>query len=168
MKSGKISLIVLCVIFSALAILFGVGFVFLAGTNYSEDQYLEQTCTFLDCEHVVHERISDADVEYYEIYVQEYEKPLQIDLIVFDQVNKSLLFDLDEGEVITVLLDKKNHVISMSHDGQYVLSYEDYVAEHESNNTVGVFVTLIMCGMSVGIVIVLIVYYKKHGIIDIL
>lgn len=168
MKSGKITLIVPCVIFSALAILFGAGFVFYAGTNYSEDQYSEQTCTFLDYDHVVRVSTKGLNSEWYDIYVQEHEKPLQIDQIVFDQINKSVLFDLNEGDEITVLLDKKNKVISMAHDGQYALTYEDYVAEHERNNTVGIFASLIMCGMSVGIIIFLVAYYKQYGKIDIL
>ena len=165
----KSALVINCVIFLALAILFGTCFVVLAGTTYSEDRYTEQICTFSECDYVVHERGGARGTEYYDVYVQEYEKPLQIDQIVFDQVNKSVLFDLKEGDQITVLLDQKNHVISMAHDGQYVLTYEDYVAEHESNNTVGVFATLILCGMCLGLVIFLIFRYKKTGrVLDVL
>ena len=158
MKSEKIMLIVLCVLLALFGVLFGMGFVSTTTASYSKDQYTEQTCTFLTYEHEV-----GADWESYEICVQEYAKPLQIDNIVFDQVNRRVLNDLKQGDQITLLLDKKQNVISMEYQGRYVLTYEDYVAEHENNNTVGVIVTLILSCACWGVIIFLIVHYIKNG-----
>ena len=94
---------------------------------------------------------------------KEYAKPLQIDNLVFDQANRRVLNDLKQGDQITVLLDKKQNVISMEYQGRYVLTYEDYAAEHENNNTVGVIVTLILSCASWGLIIFLIVHYIKTG-----
>ena len=162
MKSEKIMLIVVCVLLALFGILFGMGFVSTTTASYSKDQYTEQTCTFLTYEYEVWER-KGADWESYEIYVQEYAKPLQIDNLVFDQVNRHVLNDLKQGDQITVLLDKKQNVISMEYQGRYVLTYEDYAAEHENNNTVGVIVTLILSCACWGVIIFLIVHYIKTG-----
>ena len=162
MKSEKIMLIVVCVLLSLFGILFGMGFISTTTASYSKDQYTEQACTFLAYEYEIWER-KGADWESYEIYVQEYAKPLEIDHLVFDQVNRRVLNNLEQGDQITVLLDKKLNVISIEHQGEYVLTYEDYVAEHGNNDTIGVIVTLVLCCACWGVIIFLIVHYKKTG-----
>ena len=77
-----------------------------------------------------------------------------------------MLNGLEEGDQITVLFDKKRNLSSLEHQGEYVLTYEEYVAEHERNDGVGVIVTLIMSCISWGLIIFLIVRYKKTGMIS--
>ena len=165
MKAEKIGLIVVCVFLSLFAVLFTAGFIGTTTASYSMDRFTEQSCTFLEYEYQVIER-KNGDIERYYVYVQEYEKPLEIDQIVFDQVNRRVLNGLEEGDQITVLFDKKRNLSSLEHQGEYVLTYEEYVAEHERNDGVGVIVTLIMSCISWGLIIFLIIHYKKTGMIS--
>jgi len=164
-NSEKIGLIVLCVFLSLFAMLFTAGFIATTTASYSMDRFTEQVCTFSEYELKVYEhRGSDSEVYY--ICVQEYEKPLEIDQIVSDLVNRRVLNGLEKGDQITVLFDKKRNLSSLEHQGEYVLTYEEYVAEHERNDGVGVIVTLIMSSISWGLIIFLIVRYKKTGMIS--
>ena len=165
MNSEKIGLIVLCVFLSLFAMLFTAGFIATTTASYSMDRFTEQVCTFSEYELKVYER-RGSDSEVYYIYVQEYEKPLEIDQIVSDLVNRRVLNGLEKGDQITVLFDKKRNLLSLAHQGEYVLTYEDYVAEHEKNTGLGVIVMLIMSCISWGLIIFLIVRYKKTGMIS--
>ena len=162
MMAEKIKMITLCTVLSIFAMLFTIGFIGMATASYSKDCYTEQACTFLEYEYQVIE-LKNSDVERYFVYVQEYEKPLEIDQIVSDLVNRRVLNGLEKGDQITVLVDKRRNLISLAHQGEYVLTYEDYVAEHEKNTGVGVIVMLIMSCISWGLIVFLIVHYKKTG-----
>ena len=162
MMAEKIKMITLCTVLSIFAMLFTIGFIGMATASYSKDCYTEQACTFLEYEYQVIE-LKNGDVERYFVYVQEYEKPLKISQNAFDQVNRRVLNDLEEGDQITVLVDKRRNLSSLEHQGEYVLTYEEYVAEHERNDGVGVIVTLIMSCISWGLIVFLIVHYKKTG-----
>lgn len=162
MIAEKIKMITLCTVLSFFAMLFTIGFIGMTTASYSKDRYTEQACTFLEYEYQVIE-LKNGDVERYFVYVQEYEKPLKISQNAFDQVNRRVLNRLEEGDQITVLFDKKRNLSSLEHQGEYVLTYEEYVAEHERNDGVGVIVTLIMSCISWGLIVFLIVHYKKTG-----
>lgn len=165
MNSERAGLIVLCVLLSLFAMLFTIGFISTTTASYSMDRYTEQVCTFSEYKLQVIERRGTYSEVYY-VYVQEYEKPLKIGQIVSDLVNQRVLKGLEEGDQITVLVDKKQNLISLEHQGEYVLTYEEYVAEHEKNDGVGVIVTLILSCASWGLIIFLIVHYKKTGMIS--
>lgn len=160
MKSEKILCIVFCVIFSLLALLPVACIITLARAeaSYATTQLTQESCTFIKYEYE-----TGADVKRYHIYVQEYTEPLEIDNIISDQVNKIVLRDLQEGDMITLSIDQKRNVLSAEHNGQYIVSYEDYVAKHSRNNIMGIIVSALFFCFSVISLIACIVHYKKTG-----
>ena len=168
MKSEKILCIVFCVMISLLALLSVAGIITLARAeiSYATTQLIQESCTFIKYEYEVIERRKGDDIERYYIYVKEYTEPLEIDNIVSDQVNKIVLRDLQEGDMITLSIDQKRNVLSAEHNGQYIVSYEDYVAKHSRNNIVGIIVSALFFCFCVIFLIVCVVRYKKTGMVS--
>ena len=108
----------------------------------SKDELKYEECTYIKYEYVTW----GYRASQYYIYVEEYNKPLKIDNIVVNKTNEELLFSLISGETITVSIedDSKFYLFSVSYNGKYILSYEDFLSEHNSNNIVGIIVIVVM------------------------
>lgn len=127
----------------------------------SKDELKYEECTYIKYEYV-----SSGNTEHqYYIYVEEYNAPLKIDNIVINKTNEELLFSLNSGETIIVSIedDSEFYLFSISYNSKYILSYEDFLSEHDSNNVIGIIVTSIMASISLAFLIGGSIYYKKTG-----
>ena len=119
-----------------------------------------------ECTYIKYEYVSSGNREHqYYIYVEEYNDPLKIDNIVINKTNEELLFSLNSGETIIVSIedDSEFYLFSIYYNSKYILSYEDFLSEHNSNNVVGIIVTSIMASISLAFLIGGSIYYKKTG-----
>ena len=127
----------------------------------SADSLVYEECAFVRCEYK-----STAKSSRYYIYVEEYEKPLEIDNIVIGQIDREALLALEEGDTITISKyegRKEYTLYSMSHGETDILSYENYLSKHTGNNTTGIVVCSILLCMTVGLCIGSVVLYRKTG-----
>lgn len=158
MKTKK-SVVICCgllLIFSALLLFLFVSN--LCTWNYPKKESLVyERCTF-----VKYEKKSGRSSRYY-IYVREYEEPLEIDNIVFHDVNKGDLDSIRVGGKIKIAKDKHLTLYSLEYHGESILSYDDYLQRHNKNHIIGIFVTLIFNGVTLTLFVVTIIYYKKTG-----
>ena len=127
----------------------------------SKDELKYEECTYIKYEYV---SSGNREHQYY-IYVEEYNDPLKIDNIVINKTNEELLFSLNSGETIIVSIedDSEFYLFSISYNSKYILSYEDFLSEHDSNNVIGIIVTSIMASISLAFLIGGSIYYKKTG-----
>ena len=127
----------------------------------SKGELKYEECTYVNYEYV---SVGKGNHNYY-IYVEEYDEPLKIDNIVINKTNNEILFSLNPGDIIIVSIEDYSgfDLYSISYNGKYILSYEDFLFEHNSNNTVGIITTSIMALVSLAFLIGGIIYYKKTG-----
>ena len=127
----------------------------------SVDELYYEQCTYVNSEYV---SVGRGYHNYY-IYVEEYNEPLKIDNIVVNKTHEELLFSLNEGDIISVSIvdNNKLNLFSISFNGEYILSYEDYLDEHNGNNIVGIVVTAVISCIALGILVFGSIYYKKTG-----
>ena len=152
------SILLLCAIGFFLYFLVGVVAI---GKYPSADSLVYEECTFVRCE-----QKNTAKSSRYYIYAEEFEKPLEIDNIVLGQIDREALLALELGDKITVSKydGKKEYTLySLSHGETDILSYQDYLSRHNSNNTTGIVVCSILLCMTVGLFIGSVIHYRKTG-----
>ena len=152
------SILLLCAIGFFLYFLVGVVTI---GKYPSADSLVYEECTFVRCE-----QKNTAKSSRYYIYAEEFEKPMVIDNIVISQINREALLALELGDKITVSKydGKKEYTLySLSHGETDILSYQDYLSRHNSNNTTGIVVCSILLCMTVGLFIGAVIHYRKTG-----
>ena len=152
------SIILLCGIGFLLWCLIGIVSI---GKYPSANSLVYEECTFVRCE-----QKNTAKSSRYYIYVEEYEKPLEIDNIVLGQIDREALLALELGDKITVSKydGKKEYTLySLSHGETGILLYEDYLLRHNKNNAIGMVISSVFLSMVVGIFIWSVYYYKKTG-----
>ena len=165
MKAGKqpVQFVFVSLLFLALAGLFIWAFVnmaFLGSYPPAESLELEE-CTVVE-----YELITASKSSYYFIYVEEYEKPLEIGNVTKNVINREVLLELEAGDTIVVSYyegKRSLNLYSLAHGEKTILAYEDYLAEHEGNNTVGIWVTGALSLASIALLIVNTLRYKKTG-----
>jgi hypothetical protein len=131
------------------------------GKYPSADSLVYEECTFVRCE-----QKNTAKSSLYYIYVEEYEKPMEIDNIVISQIDREALFTLEPGDKITVSKhdgQKECTLYSLSHGETDILSYQDYLSRHNNNNMTGIVVCSILLCMTVGLFIGSVIHYRKTG-----
>ena len=166
-KSDKISFI-LHNIFYICALCF---FLFLAimftTTDYpTKESLVYEECTFIKYEYIVKENHNHSTTRYYNIYVEEYDKPLEIDNIIYDRIHQGLLSTLEKGDKITVSI--KHHkndmnLYEMSYGEKYILSYDDYLDAHKENDEIGFILAPVLICLISGLIIAEAVHYKLKG-----
>ena len=125
------------------------------------DSLVYETCTVVE-----YELVSTAKSSHYSIYVEEYEKPLEIDSIVIKSIDRDALQKLKAGD--TVMVSKAEgkrslNLYSLSHGDTVILAYEDFLTAHDGNDSVGVAVTGIMSLLQIGLLIANVIHYKETG-----
>ena len=165
MKRGKQSarFVATNMLFLLLAGLFIWGFFALmfAEKYPPADSLVYETCTVVE-----YELVSTAKSSHYSIYVEEYEKPLEIDSIVIKSIDRDALQKVKAGD--TVMVSKAEgkrslNLYSLSHGDTVILAYEDYLTAHDGNNSVGVAVTGIMSLLQISLLIANVIHYKETG-----
>ena len=165
MKAGKqpVQFVFVTLLFLALAGLFIWAFVSLAiSKGYPPAESLElEECTVVE-----YELITASKSSYYFIYVEEYEKPLEIGNVTKNVINREVLLELKAGDTIVVSYyegKRSLNLYSLAHGEKTILAYEDYLAEHGVNNTVGIWITGALFLASIALLIVNTLHYKKTG-----
>ena len=159
-KTAFVVFITITLAFLAFSLFCFVNLILINKYPSSEDLKYEQ-CTYVRSEYV---SVGRGYHNYY-IYVEEYNEPLKIDNIVINRTNEELLFSLNKGDTIIVSIydNGKLDLFSVSYGNKYILSYEDYLAEHNGNNTVGKIATAVMSCIALGFLVGGSIYYKKTG-----
>ena len=132
--------------------------------NPNKEELIYEKVTYIRYEYI---RKGTKNVsERYYIFVNEYDKPLEIDNIVFDKVNRNALDNLISGDVLTVSIREYNDnydLYSIAMNENYILSYEDYLTCHNRNNTLGLIIIPIVISIAIFILVFGIIRYKKTG-----
>ena len=111
-----------------------------------------------------YERVSGRKSTMYEIYVHEYTKPLVIDNISIDGMDRDALESLTPNTVVTVyycettVKDYDYEICQLTADSVSVLKFDDYINANKGNQTLGVIIAPVLLVGG----IVLIVFYAKH------
>lgn len=129
------------------SVLVGVCFFFLIlvtvslGKTAPEPQYREytllssETKTFYNGRNHVFSPICD-------VYVQETDKPLNIDSVVFRYADTDAIGMIPSGETITVGIQKEKssefEVSSLTYGDKTILSFKDYLKAHRRNKLLGI------------------------------
>lgn len=110
-----------------------------------------------------YERVSGRKSTMYEIYVHEYTKPLVIDNISIDGMDRDALESLTPNTVVTVyycettVKDYDYEICQLTADSVSVLQFDDYINANKGNQTLGVIISPILIAAG----IFLIVYFAK-------
>ena len=163
MITEKIKHIIISVIMLSAAALFTWAFIslLLIEPYPPADQLVYEECTFVKCE-----RKTSSRSVVYRVHVKEYAEPLEIDNIVSSSASEAGLLSLKNGDKIKVSIRKTengNDLYYMSSGQTSVLTYEDYLAEHRGNMTVGYIILPILSLGPLALLIAETVYYKKYG-----
>ena len=110
-----------------------------------------------------YERVSGRKSTMYEIYVHEYTKPLVIDNISIDGMDRDALESLVPNTIVTVyycettVKDYDYEICQLTADSVSVLKFDDYINANKGNQTLGVIISPIAIAAGV----FLIVYFAK-------
>ena len=110
-----------------------------------------------------YERVSGRKSTMYEIYVHEYTKPLVIDNISIDGMDRDALESLVPNTIVTVyycettVKDYDYEICQLTADSVSVLQFDDYINANKGNQTLGVIISPIAIAAG----IFLIVYFAK-------
>ena len=111
------------------------------------DSLVYEECTFVEADKVVSTGRYSRNVRY-DIYVEEYEEPFKIYSVTLRAVDKTELLSIRAGETIKVSLEESGKkyyaIVAMYCGDKCVLDYEDYLREHEENDTLGSIVCPLM------------------------
>lgn len=132
--------------------------------NPNKEELIYEKVTYIRYEYI-RKGTKSVSKRYY-IFVNEYDKPLEIDNIVFDKVNRNALDNLISGDVLTVSIREYNDnydLYSIAMNENYILSYEDYLTCHNRNNTLGLIFFPIVISIAIFILVFGIIRYKKTG-----
>ena len=128
----------------------------------SKDKLTYENCTFLRYELKRSVGVKSGTTAKYLVYVEEYNKPLEIDNIVIKKANKEALQSLEEKDVIQISRRDYN-LYSASVGDTYILRYEDYLYCHNTNNLIGYIVVSSLILICSGMLVADIIVYKKTG-----
>ncbi len=160
-QSGRFVFITLLLLLFAGLFLGGFFALMFAEKYPSADSLVYENCTVVE-----YELVSTARSSRYYIYVQEYDKPLEIDSIVIRTIDRDAMQRMRAGDTVTVSKDEGKRsfdLYSLSHGDTVILAYEDFLAAHDGNDLVGVAITSSMFLLQIGLLIANTVYYKRTG-----
>ena len=126
--------------------------------NLKVDDLTQEQLTFQR-----YERVSGRKSTMYEIYVHEYTKPLVIDNISIDGMDRDALDNLAPNTIVTVyycettVKDYDYEICQLTADSVSVLQFDDYINANKGNQTLGVIISPIAIAAGV----FLIVYFAK-------
>ena len=163
-KDNKIQFIIMCSVLFILIIIFVIFLIGVLSIKYPNKEDLKyEECTFIKYEFIENRSVKSSS-KHYNIYVEEYDKELRIDNIIYDDINKELLDKLKKGDKIIISVRENNEIYdiySMSYKNNYILSYEAYLNGHYKNDKIGLIVIPIFIFITGGLLLFGIIYYKK-------
>lgn len=170
-KTDKIFFIVHNV-FYIFALCFFLFFGFFTTTEYpAKESLVYEECTFIKSEYISKENRNHSTTRYYNIYVEEYDKPLEIDNIIYDRIHQGFLSNLEKGDKITVSIrhykDDMNlydmNLYEMYYGEKYVLTYDDYSEGHKENDEIGFILAHVFIFLISGLIVAEFIHYKTKG-----
>lgn len=151
----KSDFVLLIIIGLPCTVLFTILFIGLLSNDYPEKSELQyETCTYVNYEYDKHRYGKGRTSRTYKVYVEEYDTPLIIDNIVFTAVPEARFSTLKKGDKVTLSIessDDKLYLYTLSADGYNILSYDEYLEKHNSNNKTGIYLLPFMIIMSSGV-----------------
>lgn len=162
----KISHIGICSLLLAVAAFALFCLISLITVDYpAHEALVYEECTFVKYEKKVSATSKGTSSRYY-IFVEEYDKGLEIDNIVFTEQQEEILQTILTGDKIKVSIyenKKQFDLFSMVYQEKTVLSYEDYLSAHNRNNTAGI-IGCAFCEVCTGALFIgEILRYKRTG-----
>lgn len=163
MEKNKVTIIleiVMCLVASV--VLFYNFFQCVTADFLPESELVYEECTFKWYDHEVERR----RVNYYYIYVNEYDKPLKIDGKVFKETDEKALSEIEMMDKITVSIFNKGddlYLYSVSHGDVQILSYDVFVSEHMRANEIQFYSSMAIGPLCLARGIYCIVNYKKKS-----
>ena len=100
------------------------------------------------------------------IYVEKYNIPLEIDNIVYRDSYKEELSKLKSKDELIVSFEKEEssyNLYSLETKNTIIISYDDYLCKHENQRQIGITIFSIFTSVSILLLIIEIIYYKKTG-----
>lgn len=166
-KNNKIPFIIQTTIVSIFLIFFIIVLVGILSVrhNPNKEELIYEKVTYIRYEYIRKGSLKNVSERYY-IFVIEYDKPLELDNIVYDIVNRDALDNLISGDVLTVSIREYNgnyDLYSIAMNENYILSYEDYLTCHNKNNTIALIFIPILISIAGFILVFGIIRYKKTG-----
>ena len=152
--------IIITLIFFTVIMIYSFGIKF---PNPSDLQY--EKCTFKYFE-LGRSDPNSSNINKCYIYVEEYNIPLEIDNIVYRDSYKEELSKLKSKDELIVSFEKKEssyNLYSLETKNTIILSYSDYLNKHEKQRKTGIITFSIITSVSILILIIEIIYYKKTG-----
>ena len=152
--------IIITLIFFTVIMIYSFGIKF---PNPSELQY--EKCTFKYFE-LGRSDSNPSNINKCYIYVEEYNIPLEIDNIVYKDSYKEELSKLKSKEELIVSFEKEEssyNLYSLETKNTIILSYNDYLNKHENQRKTGIITFSIFTSVSILLLIIDIIYYKKTG-----
>jgi hypothetical protein len=125
-----------------------------------------ESLVFEECTFERYEIVNDSKTICYFLYVEEYEKPLEIDSIVVGVIDRDTLREVGSGDTIVVSKyegKKSFPLYALSYGNKAILAYEDYLTEHDGNNSLGIWITGIFSLLMVILLIANTIHYKQTG-----
>ncbi len=156
-----------CAVISLFIIFFSVAVYCFSTIDYpSEDALVYEDCTFIRYEYKKEESSKGSVTKYYNIYVEEYDTPLEIDNIVYDNIDARVLHNLMAGDIVTVSIREfkdTRSLYALSFGEKCILSYDEYLDVHTSNSDIMIKLLIGLLILTSGWLIGEIIYFQRTG-----
>lgn len=156
-----------CIVISFFILLFAVGVYSLVSINYpSKDTLVYEECTFIRYDYEKSENAKGIVTKYYNVYVEENATPLEIDNIVYDDIDTRVLHKLKAGDIITVSIKEFKGAYSLYAlylGDECVLSYDEYLSVHKNNSDGTIKILIVLLVITSGWLLAEIIYFKEKG-----
>lgn len=156
-----------CAVISIFIIFFSVAVYCFSTIDYpSKDALVYEDCTFIRYEYKKEESSKGRVTKYYNIYVEEYDTPLEIDNIVYDNIDTRVLYKLKAGDIVTVSICESKDTRSLyafSFGDDCILSYDEYLNVHTSNSDGMIKILIVLVVLTSGWMFAEIIYFRKKG-----
>ena len=135
--------------------------------NYpAKSDLVFEECTFIRYDYEKSENAKGSVTKYYNVYVEEYATPLEIDNIVYDDIDTRVLHKLKAGDIITVSIKEFKGAYSLYAlylGDECVLSYDEYLSVHKNNSDGTIKILIVLLVITSGWLLAEIIYFKEKG-----
>ena len=156
-----------CAVISIFIIFFSVAVYCFSTIDYpSKDTLVYEECTFIRYDYEKSENAKGSVTKYYNVYVEEYATPLEIDNIVYDDIDTRVLHKLKAGDTITVSIKEFKGAYSLYAlylGDECVLSYDEYLSVHKNNSDGTIKILIVLLVITSGWLLAEIIYFKEKG-----
>lgn len=160
-ETERTEFILTCVLYLSIAIL-GLFISFWSFTYPSAEDLVYKECTFIR-----HEDLKRKNGKLCYIYVEEYEKPLEISGVTKSHSDHDYMSNIQRGDTIYICVAKEGRLsyflCYLSHNENVILSHDGYLAGHNENDHVRIALGWIMFVLSTAVIIYQGAVYRKFS-----